>query len=168
MNRNYKQANDDVQYIRRFNGYPYYWNGQTPLQGFDCSFLIVEMLRRKGDMKDNENLTTNGLWKRYSASKVEKADVGVLVFFGTSQKATHIGICINNKTMIEAGGGNNKLEMPLIRNHPDLIKKYGTNLTYIILYLRTKIKIIKSKAYVRERPIDRRSDLLGFEDPYLE
>jgi len=93
-----------------------------------------------GIMKEHEDLTADGIKKSLKDKKVEKPKVGVLVFYGT-EEATHVGICLNRKYMIEAGGGSSKVD--------------------------TEKEAADRNAYIRIRPIDRRSDILGFYDPFL-
>lgn len=129
-----------VRYIKRFIGLPYRWKGDDPIKGFDCSGLVVEMFKMAGIMKEHEDLTADGIKKSLKDKKVEKPKVGVLVFYGT-EEATHVGICLNRKYMIEAGGGSSKVD--------------------------TEEEAADKNAYIRIRPIDRRSDILGFYDPFL-
>lgn len=127
-----------VRYIRKFIGSPYYWAGSNPMQGFDCSGLVVEMLKATGYLGEFDDLTAAQLFDRYT--KVEKPKRGVLAYFGLGRNIHHVGICINHRLMIEAGGGRKGLT--------------------------SFADATKLNAYVRIRPI-RKNTLQGFNDPFL-
>lgn len=139
-NRENKLAAESVRYIQRFAGIPYIWAGDDPIVGFDCSGLALEMLKRAGKVKEAEDMTAHDLMTKYMHHTVKIPMVGCLVFFGNRQRASHVGICIDEKTMIEAGGGNSETE--------------------------TEDDAARQNAYIKERPINRRSDILKFVDPF--
>lgn len=106
-----------LEYAQKFVGRPYIWGGDgsgKKSSGFDCSGLVLECLTAFG-YYDGPDTTADGLrkWceskKWFKVSDIEKQGLcpGALVFFGTS-KATHVAIAINEKLMVEAGGGGSK------------------------------------------------------------
>lgn len=121
-------------YLMAMIGQPYRWGGDDTIDGFDCSGLALEALWSQG-MGPVSDATAAEILKYYERNKVEKALFGALVFFG-KDTPTHIGICLNDTLMIEAGGG-------------------GSLTT-------TKEAAAKQNAFVRIRPIKRRSDFLCF------
>ncbi len=86
-------------------------------------------------------MTADGLFKLYGAIPERKnsiwsdyPDFGKLAFFGKG-KATHVGLCLNDKLMVEAGNGGRKI--------------------------KTMKDAIENNAFVRIRPIERRKDLIA-------
>ncbi len=130
-----------VHYVLRLLGLPYRWAGDDPMAGFDCSGVVNEMLKSVGYMDNLEDANAQDLYKCFK--KTDKAMPGVLAFFGTGpDKIIHVGICINENQMVEAGGGGRKT--------------------------LTVQDAIDQNAYVRIRPIESRRDFVGFADPFTE
>lgn len=106
-----------LDYARKFIGRPYIWGGDGTTKkdgGFDCSGFALECLTAFG-YYDGPDTTADGLrkWcdqhKWFKVENVGKQGLcpGALVFFG-SAKATHVAIALDEKLMIEAGGGGSK------------------------------------------------------------
>lgn len=127
-------------YAMSFIGLPYRWGGDDPMEGFDCSGFVIELLKSQGLFKDTEDATSQGLYEKYKSVSPISTNFGTLVFFGKSvHNITHVGFCINAWLMIEAGGG-------------------GSNTTTIV-------KASEQNAYIKLRPIKRRSDIVGYARP---
>lgn len=122
-------------YVMRFVGLPYRWGGDDPIQGFDCSGLMLELLWSQG-MGPGVDTTAQGLREFYSKSQLAIGQFGALAFYGTPQKATHVAFCLNHLLMVEAGGGG------------------STTVNEDIA--------AKQNAVVRIRPTRKRKDLIGF------
>lgn len=122
-------------YAMSFVGLPYKWGGDDPIHGFDCSGFIIELLKAMGVVHNNFDTTANGLYRHHDITRVNNPDFGVLAFFG-NMRATHVSFCLNNTIHIEAGGGGSKT--------------------------KTEKNAADQNAYLRVRPINSRSDLLGF------
>lgn len=126
------------QYAMCFVGRPYKWGGDDPMGGYDCSGFIIELLNAWGVCPRGDH-TSQGLYDYYK--KEENGFtclpmLGALVFYGKSvSKITHIGFCISSTHYIEAGGGGSKTN--------DLQDAIDQN------------------AFIRIRPIKRRSDLVA-------
>jgi len=140
MKRDTKLANICVDYAMTCLNMPYIWGGQSPFIGFDCSGLVVFSLRGVGKIKDGEDYTSHSFYIKYPLTNY--ITKGVLVYFGTPEKIVHVGICLNDRLMIEAGNGSRDI--------------------------MTREQAIAKNAYVRIRPINRRSDVVGFNDPFLK
>jgi cell wall-associated NlpC family hydrolase len=118
-------------------GRPYIWGGDDPIRGFDCSGLVQEVLASLGEDPPGDQ-TAQALYdhfgRRYPIEGLPAARAGGLAFFGSSKRAiSHVGFCLSSELMLEAGGGGSAT--PSIE------------------------AAIAQNAYVRIRPIDRRTDL---------
>jgi len=86
-------------------GTAYRWGGDNPLQGYDCSGFMVEILKAFGICGRGFDTTAYGLLSRLRDFPCE-ASLGAMVFFGKSDREiSHVGMGINTWQMIEAGGG---------------------------------------------------------------
>lgn len=98
-----------VNYAFTFLGLPYRWGGDDPIKGLDCSGLVIEILKGVGVLPNKYDATAQNLFNFLSANgaKLEETPIdGDIVFFGESvSKITHVGFCISDTLMIEAGGG---------------------------------------------------------------
>jgi cell wall-associated NlpC family hydrolase len=115
---------------------PYLWGGDDPMQGFDCSGLVQELLAMIG-LDPIGDQTAQVLHDHFRGKSLEGVlDTGALVFFGQTRKhITHVGLMLDDQTMIEAGGGGSKT----------------TDLT----------GAVKQNAYIRIRPYNKRNDLVA-------
>lgn len=119
-------------------GLPYIWGGDDPIKGYDCSGLTIEILKSLGVLHKVGDWTANQLSRMFP--EVNKPYVGCLVFYGSPNNITHVGFCLDEKYMMEAGGGgrdNDDIETAIVKN-----------------------------AYVRHRPIKSRSDIVKYVDPF--
>jgi len=130
-------------YAMSFNGTPYRWGGDDPMGGLDCSGLCLELLQSAGIIPGNIDLNAQGIYTRLTIDGCPvnpEADFGALAFFGKDATAiSHVGFCLNQYEMIEAGGGGSKTKH---------IKD-----------------AMRDNAYVRVRPITNRSDRVAFVKP---
>lgn len=58
---------------------PYRWGGNDPMEGFDCSGLVIEILQSVGLFERNKDTTAHGLSLLYPETDVLQA--GTLVFY---------------------------------------------------------------------------------------
>ena len=94
-----------VEYIQRFIGKPYIWGGQGP-DGFDCSGLIIEVLRAAGKLGPLEDLNANSLYKKFQNGRQVKIPYhGCLVFWFKKYLAIHVEMLIDNFHTVGASGG---------------------------------------------------------------
>jgi cell wall-associated NlpC family hydrolase len=122
---------------------PYRWGGENPLTGYDCSGLVVELFKTLAMVPASYDATSQMLFNtthKDHDQKLRSCKFGDLVFYGATNKSiTHVGICINDNLMIEAGGG-------------------GSRTT-------TRDAAEKQNAWVRIRGISRRRDIVGYGRP---
>lgn len=131
-----------IEYAKSFIGVPYKWGGETPIDGYDCSGFVQEILRSVG-LDPIQDQTAQGLANHFfSYGEVLKDPrAGCLVFFGQANiKITHVGFMLNRLQMIEAGGGGSKVT--------------------------DKQSAIDSRAFVRVRPYFNRTDIIYVIDPF--
>ncbi len=126
-----------IKYAWSFVGTPYKIGGDDPMAGIDCSGLIMELLIAAGVFPHGTDMTAQRLFDHFkSFETLDNGSPGALVFFGSSPaKVTHVGFCISEKNMIEAGGG---------RADTDTLEK-----------------AIALNAFVKMRPIKYRKDFIG-------
>ena len=93
-----------VNAAQGYMGTPYVWGGSSrDAGGLDCSGFVYKALNDAGYKVDRE--TAQG-YRRYGKS-VAKANMqpGDLIFFGSGNYASHIGIYLGNGQMIHSSGG---------------------------------------------------------------
>ena len=127
------------RYAFSFLGIPYSWGGDDPSEGFDCSGLIVEVLKGVGLLPLWIDLTADGLYRRFQDRKVESPYCGCLAFVFKGNRAIHVEFCIDEYHTIGASGGGR--------------------------FVKTRADAIKYNAFVKLRPI--RTGMV-FVDPFLE
>jgi len=98
------------QYAMSFLGLPYNWGGDDPIEGFDCSGLVVELMQSCGELPRNYDNTAQGLYNHFVKNGLLSTKAfGSLAFFGRSTSyITHIGFMVDDFRMLEAGGGGSK------------------------------------------------------------
>lgn len=125
-----------LNYARSFIGTPYRWGGEDPINGFDCSGFIQEVLRSVG-MDPKGDQTAQGLYNHFlSAGRKSLPGPANLVFYGKSdQSISHVALMLDEIRMVEAGGG-------------------GSRTT-------DRAAASRDKAFVRIRPYDSRKDIVA-------
>jgi hypothetical protein len=84
-------------------GTPYIYGGAGPY--YDCSGLVIECLKMRGWVASSFDATAHDLFNRTMSGGTLKPKAHALSFYGTEQRITHVGYCISETHMIEAGGG---------------------------------------------------------------
>lgn len=91
-----------------YRGLWYKWGGDDP-SGFDCSGLIVEILKSVGIIKRQTDYTASGLWNKFQHHVILTPKAGALVFWKTAYGTiNHVEICIDGEHAIGASGGGSK------------------------------------------------------------
>lgn len=159
-----EQRNDPIEVslnymLVTFAGLPYLWGGDNPVietqiksingqrvivqrGGVDCSGLDVEYLKTVFPVwaRDKKDMVAQGLYWEFPRTTRPKR--GGLVFFGNDiNHITHTGILYNDWQFLGANGG-------------------GRN-------VRTIADAVKYDAYVNLRPLRYRSDVVGYNYPFL-
>lgn len=96
------------QYALSFVGAKYLWGGDDPLGGFDCSGYVSEILTAFGVLPHGiGKLNAQMIYDRLEAnSSVNTWGLGSIAIFGKDIKnISHIGFCLDQYLMVEAGGG---------------------------------------------------------------
>ena len=128
---------EHIEYARRWLGTPYIYGGNNPLEGMDCSGFVSWVLKAYGWMTFHQDLNAQGLYERFSREGAISRSVvpGCLLFFGKDIKTiTHVALAIDEKRMIECGGGDHTCSY--------------------------KVAAARLGAMVRELPIEHRCDLV--------
>lgn len=123
-------------------GKPYIWGAEGP-EAYDCSGFVQWGLRHL-NLDPPGGQTAAGLFRFFSNNRsrpvtVAEADLGDVVFFGTNESVTHVGLAWGGSNMLEAGGGGRNT------TSAEIARKQG--------------------AKVRIRPIERRKDLVAILRP---
>lgn len=97
------------QYVMSFLGVPYRWGGDDPMSGFDCSGLILEILRSQG-LWGKDDTTAQGLFMHFvklgPTAYTREPEFGSILFFGKGpDQITHTAFALSPFQMVEAGGG---------------------------------------------------------------
>src|SRR5574338_1110551 len=117
----------------QFVGINYKWAGDDPIDGFDCAGFIQELLASVGSDMPGDQTAQNLFDLYFKNMALPKA--GALCFYGASRsQVTHVAFMIDNKRIIEAGGGGSKTT--------------------------DNKAAARDNAFIRIRPYDRRKDLI--------
>ena len=96
-------------------GTPYRWGGDDPINGFDCSGLVMEYLKTIGLAQENEDMSSATMAKTFAKRlKPEDYEAGDIVCFASKSKpktVNHVGLITDHPQnglptlILEAGGG---------------------------------------------------------------
>ena len=90
-------------------GKPYIWGGDDPMRGYDCSGLAQDGFSMFA-MDDPQDSTADKMWNQWDqgymeSRRVAAAHLGDIIFFGKPERASHVAIAVDHRTMFHAGGG---------------------------------------------------------------
>lgn len=128
--------------IKSMLGLPYRWAGSNSITGYDCSGMIVEVLISQGVIPHASDFSAQSLYDKFSPlwPTPHLPSFGDLAFYGRGLTSiTHVGFCLGQGLMVEAGGGGSKT--------------------------LTTEDAAKQGATIRVRPVTFRRDLLEFLRP---
>lgn len=97
---------------KKFLNLPYRWGGNDPMEGFDCSGLVIEILKSVGKFPLNKDTTAHGLSLLYPETGIYGP--GTLVFWDWNgdKRADHVEMIVyvddsGEIFTIGASGGDN-------------------------------------------------------------
>ena len=94
-----------VDYAKHFIGTPYHWGGDSPMEGFDCSGFIVEVLQAVGKLQARD-YSAHDLYMLFKPNVVVLGYAGCLAFWlDASGHAVHVMLMVDNGHVIGATGG---------------------------------------------------------------
>ncbi len=138
-----------VDIAMSYLGKKYKWGGDDPIEGFDCSGLVIECLKSIGKLPREGDWTADSL---YSAAIYRRCllkdgpQAGDLVFWmvptttKSGHRAIHVEICISKYLAIGASGGGSKT--------------------------KTETDAVNQNAYIKIRPIGSRPGKVEFADVF--
>jgi cell wall-associated NlpC family hydrolase len=98
-----------TNYAITFLGQPYKWGGNNPLEGYDCSGFIQEVLASIGYDPPCDQTAQTLFNYFYKDDLVSEPKAGAIAFYGHGQdKIRHVALCLNDFQIIEAAGGNSE------------------------------------------------------------
>lgn len=129
-----------VSFIVSQLGKPYHWGGDDPINGWDCSGLVCEILIVEGLLKHGSDLNAQSLHDHFSKAENGLVAMGpmpsALAFYGESKKSiTHVALFVDYKRVVTASGGGSDTVSSEIA--------------------------AKKNAFVKLRPFDYRKDLVA-------
>lgn len=93
-----------IIYLQKWIGHFYLWGGDDP-SGFDCSGLILEVLKAVGLIRPEIDMTADSLYRLFKSKLTSKPGSGKLVFWFKNTKAIHIEMMIDKDHTVGASGG---------------------------------------------------------------
>lgn len=85
-------------------GKPYHWGGDDPLQSFDCSGFVIEILKSTGELPRKGDWTAEQLRQMFKDNATDPF-LGCLAFRILNGKAYHVEYMIDKVHSIGASGG---------------------------------------------------------------
>ncbi len=107
--REYRALIAFMDTIKSYLGKPYRWGGDDP-SGFDCSGLVLEGLKAAGKIKENVDMTADGIWHFYNTRRTSEPRAGCLGFVFKNGKAVHVVVCLDRYFYIGADGGGRHIK----------------------------------------------------------
>lgn len=126
-----------VKYAWTFLHQPYTWGGDDSIAGYNCSGIVIAILKGLGLLPRKFDCRAKDLFNMFT--KVDKPKAGCLVFYGT-EEIEHVEFCINRWLSIGASGGSSKT--------------------------LTRADAIRDNAFIKLRPIKRDRRIIGYCDPF--
>lgn len=135
-----------IRYALSFIGTPYEY-GDEDHTGMDCSGFVSEVMQATGKLRHRQRLTSWQLINTFpviwdeSMGGEPRAKKGAIIGYGSS-KVTHVMLALDEDFCIGASGGTSKTDTPAEAD--------------------------AAAAFVMQRPITYRKDILYIVDPFKE
>ena len=130
-----------VRYLQKWIGHFYLWGGDDP-SGFDCSGLILEVLKSIGLVRAKIDMTADGIFNLFKKNLTEEPGSGKLVFWFSGDRAIHVEMMIDEYHTVGASGGGSAT--------------------------KTIADAVKHNAFVKMRPLKYRGSKYKICDPFAE
>lgn len=117
-----KYRQEAVSNLCRWIGTPYIWGGDD-FSAFDCSGLIVEVLKSVGLLKERQDFTAEGLFHLFADDGLidDFPHAGCLIFWFNSlqNRAVHVAMMKDELFLVHASGGGQNIKniQDAIRNN---------------------------------------------------
>ena len=121
-------------------GLPYLWGGDDPMEGFDCSGMVVEILKSVGVLPRKGDWTAFGLYSLFVNKEVDSVSPGCLVFWSNNSYIVHVEFALTDELCIGASSGGRR------------------TLTWR--------DAVRQNAYIKIRPWNTRNGDRAFVDPF--
>lgn len=101
-------------YAMKFVGEPYKWGGDSMVDGgFDCSGLVLEILRSSGQWPHKNDINSQGIYNHFvqpdNGMSALYNKFGSLLFYGKSvSDIRHVAFGLDHARIIDAGGGSSR------------------------------------------------------------
>ena len=128
-----------ISYAMTYIDKPYIYDNDDPFYGSDCSGYIGYILRAFGSIGKKDDYNSREYYKLFP--KLDHPQAGAIVYYG-NKYPSHCMLCMNDLWCIGATGG-------------------GPGCTSVQIAEMTK-------ARVRIKAIDYRSDIIGYNDPFAK
>lgn len=92
-----------IAHAKRILGVPYLWGGIST-KGLDCSGFTKLVFQSQGILLERDASQQQKYGEAIDASQLANLQPGDLLFFGKTQRATHVGIYIGDTRFIHASG----------------------------------------------------------------
>jgi cell wall-associated NlpC family hydrolase len=92
---------------------PYIWGGDNPVEGIDCSGLVIEILKSIGLLPSKGDWTAHGLYNRFKDHIINEQDVseGCLIFWQNKDgTCNHVEYALSTTLSIGARGGGSQVK----------------------------------------------------------
>ena len=114
-----KSLNEVYDYALSLYGTPYQWGGghNNALKshyGLDCSGFVRRLLDYAGQEPKGDHTCDDYYHYFLGNGHFKTSGLGSIAFYGTPDRVVHMGFCLDDKVMINAGGGGSNVNTALI------------------------------------------------------
>lgn len=158
-----------LSHVAHLIGQPYRWGGDDPINGYDCSGLVMEYLKTIGLAQETEDMNSATMAKTFAKRlKPEDYSAGDIACFASKSEpktVNHVGLLADVPTgnlpvlVLEAGGGGSKTSVPDAKDWRAKAAwwpkgEVGDWLIQIANSLLGSARASEQNAYIRVRPLE--------------